>query len=79
MSTTDNPTERKQSADNDKENPNPDVEPEEKPKPQYSHKSALERLDFMKFQDVLDDAKNYYLTKFGRIKEFPMTFKDSTF
>ena len=39
-----------------------DESPEEKLKPSYTHKSAIERLDLMKFQDILDEAKVHYIS-----------------
>ena len=51
----------KRTIDKPSDNPDQDESPEEKLKPSYTHKSALERLDLMKNQDILDEAKNYYI------------------
>lgn len=54
-------------------------DPEEKLKPSYTHKSAIERLDLMKFQDILDEAKVYYISVQGKPKDFPSKHKVSKY
>ena len=69
----------KRTIDKPSDNPDQEESPEEKLKPSYTHKSALERLDLMKNQDILDEAKNYYIELQGKPKEFTLKHKKSKY
>ena len=51
----------------------------QRPPPSYTHVSALERLKLMKYQDVLDEAKNFYKEKYGLLNSMPRDMKYSEY
>ena len=51
----------------------------QRPPPNYTHVSALERLNLMKHQDLLDESKQFYKENYGLLKSMPKDFKTSEY